>query len=183
MAQKGFYINTTLCTGCKACQVACKDKNDLNVGTLFRRIYSFEGGKFPNPWVYNLSLSCNHCEKPKCVENCPTGAMFKREKDGIVLHLTEKCIGCRYCQWSCPYGAPQYIEELGKVSKCNMCADLVDKGEEPACVTSCVMRAIEFGNIEELRKKYGNNANIKGLPDSSITNPSIVIKPTKEAQI
>lgn len=181
MSQKGFYFDMTVCTGCKACQVACKDKNNLEAGTLFRKVYTFEGGKYPKPWVYNLSISCNHCEEPKCVENCPTGAMHKRE-DGIVVHLEEKCVGCKYCIWSCPYEAPKYFEEKGKVSKCNFCADLIDEGKNPACVDSCVMRAIDFGDIDELRKKYGGTADIKTLANSSITKPSLLIKATKEAQ-
>jgi anaerobic dimethyl sulfoxide reductase subunit B (iron-sulfur subunit) len=181
MAQKGFYFDMTACSGCKACQVACNDKNNLEPGTLFRKVYTFEGGKYPNPWVYNLSISCNHCAEPKCVENCPTGAMHKR-KDGIVDHIEDRCIGCKYCLWSCPYEAPKYFEEKGKVSKCNFCADLIDEGKNPACVDACVMRAIDFGDVDELRKKYGGTADIKVLADSSITKPSILIKPTEEAK-
>lgn len=171
-----------VCIGCKACQVACKDKNNLEVGALFRRVYPFEGGKFPKPWVYNISIGCNHCAQPKCVQNCPTGALYKRE-DGIVMSDRSKCIGCRLCTWSCPYGAPQYIEKEGKVGKCNLCADLVDKGEKPACVASCVMRAIQFGELDELRKEYGGTADVKGLPSSNLTHPSILITPKKEASL
>lgn len=176
MGQMGFYYNWENCIGCKACQIACKDKNDLEVGVLFRRVYDFEGGKYPNPYIEHISISCNHCKDPKCVQNCPTGAMYKRTEDGLVLHDDSKCIGCRMCVWSCPYGAPQYIEETGKVAKCTGCADLLEKGEEPACVASCVMRAIEFGDIDELRKKYGEKADIEYLPDSSMTHPSITIR-------
>lgn len=181
MAQLGFYYDMTACTSCKACQIACKDKNNLEVGTLFRQVYNYEGGKFPHPWAYNLSMGCNHCANPKCVKNCPTGALSKRNKDGIVIHDKEKCIGCKLCTWSCPYGAPKYIEKLGKAGKCDLCVDLVDKGEEPACVTACPMRTLHFGEIEELRKKYGNVSDIKGLPDSKLTNPSFTITPNKEA--
>lgn len=180
MAQKGFYFDMTTCIGCKACQVACKDKNNMEVGALFRRVYTFEGGKYPLPVIYNLSMSCNHCEQPKCVENCPTGAMYKRD-DGIVMSDRSKCIGCRLCTWSCPYSAPQYIEKEGKVGKCDLCADLIDKGETPVCVASCVMRAIDYGEIEELRQRYVGMADIKGLPDFEITYPAVVIKPKKEA--
>lgn len=181
MAQKGFYFDMTTCIGCKACQVACKDRNNMDVGALFRRVYTFEGGKYPKPKIYNLSMSCNHCANPKCVENCPTGAMYKRE-DGIVMSDRSKCIGCRLCIWSCPYAAPQFIEKEGKVGKCDLCASLIDKGEDPACVASCVMRAIHYGDIEELRKKFGGTADIKGLPDSGITHPSVTINPKNEAK-
>jgi DMSO reductase, iron-sulfur subunit len=180
MGQKGFYFDMTLCTGCKTCQIACKDKNDLEAGVLFRHVVTFEGGKFPRPWVYNLSIGCNHCANPKCVANCPTRAMHKRE-DGIVVHDKDKCIGCRMCVWSCPYGQPQYFPKIGKTGKCNLCADLLEKGEEPACVASCVMRALHFGDIDDLRKQLGGSADVKGLPDSRYTSPSLIINPKKEA--
>lgn len=181
MAQLGFYYDMTICTSCKVCQIACSDKNNLEVGILFRKVYNFEGGEFPKPWAYNLSIACNHCAEPKCVENCPSGALHKRDKDGIVTFDQEKCIGCKMCTWSCPYGAPKYIESRGTSGKCDFCVDLIDKGGEPACVAACQMRALKFGDIEELRKKYGNIADIKGLPDSGMTHPSLTMKPNKEA--
>jgi anaerobic dimethyl sulfoxide reductase subunit B (iron-sulfur subunit) len=182
VGQKGFHIDMKVCTGCKTCQVSCKDKNDLEAGWLFRRVYTFEGGKYPNPWVYNLPITCNHCARPKCAENCPTTALKKRA-DGIVAHDKNKCIGCRLCLWSCPYGHPQYFPKTGKAGKCDLCADLVAKGEEPSCVASCVMRALHAGEIDELRKKYGGTADVKGLPSSATTSPSITINPKKEAEL
>jgi anaerobic dimethyl sulfoxide reductase subunit B (iron-sulfur subunit) len=181
MGQKGFYYDLVVCTGCKGCQIACKDKNDLKVGELFRKVYDFEGGTYPDVWGYSISLGCNHCENPKCVENCPTGALYKRENDGLVVQDRQKCIGCKLCTWSCPYGRPQYLEGQGKAGKCDGCADLVDQGLNPVCVDTCPLRAIEFGDIEELRKKYGNTPDAKGLPDSNITHPSLTINPKKEA--
>ncbi|WP_338824996.1 Anaerobic dimethyl sulfoxide reductase chain B [Moorella humiferrea] len=181
MAQMGFYYDMTICIGCKTCQIACKDKNNLEAGVLFRRVHTVEGGKFPHPWFYHISLGCNHCAEAPCIKNCPTGALYKRE-DGIVMHDREKCIGCRYCTWSCPYGAPQYIASEGKVGKCNLCADLIDKGEPPACVAACMMRALDYGDLEELRRKYGGTADVKGLPSSSLTKPSILIKPADPAR-
>ncbi len=174
MAQKGFHFDMTGCIGCKVCQIACKDKNDLKVGVLYRSVSTFEGGKYPSPFRYHLSMSCNHCEHPKCVANCPTGALFKRE-DGIVDHDREKCIGCKYCTWSCPYGAPQYKEDEGKVGKCDMCKDLLAQGQNPACVDACVMRILHAGELEELKKEYKGTADLAKLPDSSITNPSVLI--------
>ena len=173
------------CIGCKTCQVACKDKNDLRVGILFRKVLTFETGAFPRPGLYHFSGACYHCENPKCVEGCPTGAMHIAE-DGTVQHDIEKCIGCRYCVWNCPYGAPQFIPELGKVSKCDSCKDLRDKGENPACVDACNMFAIEWGDIDELRSKHINEelvANLPILPSSSITNPSLLINPRTAAKL
>ncbi|MEH7251607.1 DMSO/selenate family reductase complex B subunit [Neobacillus niacini] len=175
MVQMGFYINVAECIGCKTCTVSCKDKNSLEVGRNYRRVYDFEEGSFPKPTLYHLSISCNHCDEPACVQGCPTGGMFKRESDGVVLVDHTKCIGCKYCEWNCPYGAPQYNEELGKMTKCDTCYDLRENGEDPVCVSSCVMRAIEFGPIDELRAKHSANADIRGLPSSSITKPNLVI--------
>lgn len=181
MAQKGFFYDMTVCTSCKTCQIACNDKNGLTVGTLFRKVHLYEGGKYPKPWVYNISISCNHCSDPKCAVNCPTGAIYKRA-DGIVAHNADKCIGCKLCTWSCPYEAPKYIEDRGVAGKCDFCVDLIDKGENPACVDACLMRALHYGELEELARKYGGSADAKGLPDSSITKPSLLIKPNKEAE-
>lgn len=192
MSQLGFYIDQSLCNGCNACAVSCKDKNDNPAGINFRRIYTFEDGKFTKDkdgaWInnvisYNVSLSCNHCDEPGCVNGCPTGAMYKRSEDGVVLVDQNKCVGCRYCEWNCPYGAPQYNDKKGVMSKCDTCIDLREQGEDPVCVATCIMRAIEFGPIEELRSKYGNNAEIKGIPSSSATKPNIVINPHRDASI
>ena len=85
------------------------------------------------------------------------------------------------CMWSCPYGRPQYLEEQGKCGKCDGCADLVDQGLNPVCVDSCPMRAIEFGDLGELKEKYGELPDLKVLPDKKMTNPSIIIHAKVEA--
>lgn len=190
MTQLGFYINNKYCTNCTACVISCKDKNDLEVGVNFRRVYEYSDGAYieeknaiiPNVQTFFTSISCNHCDDPGCVKGCPTGAMYKRDEDGVVLVDHDRCVGCKYCEWNCPYGAPQYNEALGKMTKCDFCIDLLAVGESPACVGSCPMRALEFGPIDELREKYGDIRDIKGLPNSSITNPNIVIGAHKNAK-
>lgn len=189
MAQKGFYFDQRFCVGCKACQVACKDKNDLEVGQLWRKVKEVTGGQYvqwgegikPDVYAYWISMACNHCQDPKCVKNCPTGAMYKRQEDGVVLVDEKKCIGCRYCVWSCPYDAPQYNEQKGKVGKCNLCVDLAAKGEPPVCVAACPVRALDAGDIEELKKKYQGTDWVAGLADPGITKPSVTITPHKNA--
>jgi anaerobic dimethyl sulfoxide reductase subunit B (iron-sulfur subunit) len=93
-----------------------------------------------------------------------------------------QCIGCRYCEWACPYGAPQFDEETGVMTKCNFCYDLIADGEEPACVSSCPMRVLEFGEIEDLRAKYGDVVEIEPLPTKEITEPALVIGPHRDSQ-
>ena len=189
--QLGFYIESSLCSGCKTCQVACKDKNGLDDGRAFRRIYEVRGGGFAeagkgyvnNVFAYTMSISCNHCSDPVCVKNCPTTAMTKRREDGVVVVATTKCVGCGTCAWSCPYGAPQMNKATGQMSKCDFCIDLQAKGEDPVCVAACPLNAIKYGPIEELRAKYGTVADAKGLPSSSITKPNLVIRPHQGAQL
>jgi len=177
-AQIGFFVDATRCINCKTCEIACKDFNDAPVGRRIRKVRSFEGGEFPAVFAYNLSMSCNHCEQPACVEGCPAGAYSKRAADGIVVHDPEKCIGCRYCTWLCPYGAPQYDAREGRVRKCNLCL-----GEPtPVCVAACPMRAIEVGPLAEIAARPGSTIALRDLPSPELTGPSIRYHVRKEAQ-
>jgi anaerobic dimethyl sulfoxide reductase subunit B (iron-sulfur subunit) len=124
-----------------------------------------------------VSVACNHCEKPICQEVCPTAAITKRD-DGIVLIDQDKCVGCRYCEWACPYAAPQFDEDTGTMTKCTLCVDYIDAGQDPACVAACPSRALEVGELSELRAKYGDLAGVAPLPEASYTEPAFVIKPT-----
>lgn len=182
MGKLGFYFDMTACIGCRTCHIACKDRNDLDVGAIFRTVRNFETGTFPKPGSYNYSSSCNHCEEAKCMKNCPTGAMHKGD-DGTVQHDPDLCIGCQYCIWNCPYGAPVYFEELGRVGKCDSCKTLREAGQNPACVDACPMRCLKFGDLDELTAQYGNDL-VKELPilvSQQITKPSILIKPKSSA--
>ncbi len=185
--QLAFYVDINKCSGCKACQVACKDKSSLPIGVRWRRVFQYEGGEWidqngqmipSNVYAYSVSSACMHCAKPICMDVCPTSAISKRD-DGIVLINADMCIGCRYCSWACPYGAPQFNEELNVMTKCNMCYDLVDKGERPACVEACPYRAMDFGSLDELQAKHGTFADPAPLPDPSITEPAVVYTPNK----
>ncbi|MCL3860737.1 DMSO/selenate family reductase complex B subunit [Actinotalea sp. K2] len=187
--QLGFYLDQNYCNGCKACQTACKDKNDLPLGVTWRRVVEYSGGTWanadetlaPNVFTYYTSVSCNHCEDPICVTVCPTGAMSKGE-DGIVTVDPAKCVGCRYCEWACPYSAPQFDASAGVMSKCDLCADYLAEGKEPACVAACPSRVLKFGEIDELRAQYGDVAGVEPLPDPSITRPNLVLTPHRHAQ-
>jgi anaerobic dimethyl sulfoxide reductase subunit B len=183
-----FHLDASACSGCKACQAACKDKNGLPVGLLWRRVYEVAGGGWERrreAWLtsvfaYHLSLACNHCRLPICVEVCPSAAITQRS-DGLVLLDAGRCLGCRYCSWACPYGAPQYDPAAGRMSKCALCADYIDAGRPPACVAACPMRALEFGDLEELQARHGQLAAVHPLPDPALTGPALVITPHKDA--
>ncbi len=188
--QLGFYVNVANCTGCKACEIACKDKSNLPSGVRWRRVYEFSGGDWVQDgdqvvpsgvFSYFVSNACNHCEKPICMEVCPASAISKRD-DGIVIIDADKCIGCRYCSWACPYGAPQFNEEEKVMTKCNFCYDLQAQGEKPACVDGCPYRVLEFGDIEELKTKHGNLNNVAPMPDPSLTEPAVVYSPHKNTR-
>ncbi len=188
MKRLAFYFDSASCSGCKTCQMACKDKNDLAIGQIWRRVYEVTGGgwKQAGPawkhdvFAYNLSMSCNHCADPICARNCPTRAIWKRE-DGIVQINQDLCIGCKYCAWVCPYGAPQFNPEKGVMGKCDLCADYIDQGKNPSCVDACPMRALDFGDYDKLLEKHGGSDHIYPLPEYSITEPSLCIKAHKNA--
>lgn len=180
----GFYFDMASCIGCKTCQVACKDKNDLPMGNLFRQVHSYEVGSYPQVQAYHWSAACNHCEEPACVNNCPTGAMYKSE-EGPVLHDDTLCIGCQTCVNSCPYSVPQYIEETGKAGKCDSCVAFRKNGKNPVCVDACVMRCLDFGDLDELREKYKDQDlvnELPAMPGAAMTNPNILIHPKKCAE-
>ena len=189
--QLAFYVNIASCTGCKDCQIACKDKNQLPAGIKWRRVFQYEGGEWVSQngelipsslFAYPVSAACMHCEDPICMKVCPAAAITKRD-DGIVLIDANKCIGCRYCSWACHYGAPQFNTALGVMTKCNMCVDLVDQGQKPACVQSCPYRALDFGPLDELQKAHGTFNAPAPLPDPSITKPSIVYSPNNVTKL
>jgi anaerobic dimethyl sulfoxide reductase subunit B (iron-sulfur subunit) len=191
--QLGFIHNNVDCIGCRACEIACKDKNGLPPGPRFRRVQYIEGGTYPEVYAYKVNMSCNHCAEPACLPTCPTGAIFKRQKDGIVDIDSTLCIGCRRCEAACPFGAPQYNVETNTVMKCNMCVDEIDAGRKPYCVMACMMRVLDIGPIEELRagthetKARGPGEDVvrqvRNMADPELTNPSIVFVPHSKGRI
>ena len=184
MGRLGFYFDQTSCTGCRTCQIACCDKNNLDASVTFRLVRDYETGEYPKGGYYHLSMACNHCMDPACVRICPTGATFK-VKDGTVQHDDELCINCGACSEECPYGAPQLIYGLGVRHKCDSCKVLRDIGEQPACVAACLMRCLEFGDLDELRERHKNEELVQELPcmpSASITKPSLLIHPKAAAK-
>ena len=170
MTQLALVIDLNTCVGCHACVTSCKewnssgeagplvDKNPYDAdptGTFFNRVQSFEIGEFPNTQTLHFPKSCLHCEDPPCVPVCPTGASYKRPEDGIVLVDYDKCIGCEYCSWACPYGAREIDEQQKVMKKCTLCVDriydesLPEDRRKPACVLACPTSARIFGDIHD----------------------------------
>ena len=170
MTQLALVIDLNVCVGCHACVTSCKEWNtsgsagplaDLNpygadpTGTFFNRVQTFEVGEYPNTETVHFPKSCLHCEDPPCVPVCPTGASYKRAEDGIVLVDYDKCIGCKYCSWACPYGVRELDEERKVMTKCTLCVDriydstLPEADRKPACVLACPTSARLFGDIHD----------------------------------
>jgi anaerobic dimethyl sulfoxide reductase subunit B (iron-sulfur subunit) len=152
--QLGFYVDAERCVQCQACEVACKGANYVELGVKWRRVIDVWVGEYPHLTNRNLSISCQHCAEPACLEVCPSGAITKRASDGIVLVDRDVCIGCRTCAEACLYGAPQFGAD-GTMQKCILCVDRVDAGEEPACVATCPGEALHFGPVTELANRPG----------------------------
>lgn len=206
MPRYGYVIDLSRCMGCNACAEACKVENNTGGGMLWMFVLRFEVGTYPNVnWVF-LPRPCMHCDNPPCVKVCPVGARFKRQ-DGFTLTDFDRCIGCRFCEVSCPYGVNyfnwkkpeenQYFRwkmdprcegedvygqgmvceytgnakvpyenpdhkklygqrlvsggahYLGVVEKCTWCVHRVEKGLLPACVATCPVHALHFGDLDD----------------------------------
>lgn len=186
MTQYGFFFDQSRCYGCQACSVACKDWNNIAPGPeKWMSVYDWETGLFPDVRINLLAFSCGHCLKPKCMEACPSGAIFKDEAYGAVLVDGDICVGARACVEACPYGSPKFADDAKgtKMSKCTMCIDRLEAGDKPACVMSCPMRAFDFGPIGELEAKYGALRQLPEMPNPVITNPNYLFKAHRERQI
>jgi len=187
MVQYGFFFDQSRCTGCQTCAVACKNWKGLPPGPLkYLRIYDYEKGSFPNLRVHSQWVPCYHCEEPVCVTSCPPEAIYKEESHGAVLIDSEKCDGCRICYEVCPYGAPVFeSNEVGVCAqKCDMCIQRLKQGLQPVCVLSCPTRALDFGSLNVLMERYGNERDIEDMPSSRNTKPAIIFKPhTKKREL
>ncbi|MBI5652846.1 MAG: 4Fe-4S dicluster domain-containing protein [Chloroflexi bacterium] len=170
MSRYAMLIDETRCTGCRACQVACKQWNDLpGEQTRNRGTYTNPPALSAKTWsmiefneietgdkvgFYFLKRGCMHCEHPACASVCLVGALHKTP-DGPVVYDDSKCIGCRYCMSACPFGIPTFDWDRGLLNnalirKCEFCVDRVSNGLIPACAKSCPSRVIAFGEREQL---------------------------------
>ncbi len=170
MGKHAMLVDETRCTGCRACQVACKQWNDLpGERTRNRGTYTNPPALSATTWniveyreiqsngrtgFYFLRRACMHCEHPSCASVCPVGALQKSAA-GPVMYDDSRCLGCRYCMNACPFGVPTFewnkgLLETPVVRKCQMCADRVANGLQPACAKACPAKAIQFGDRDKL---------------------------------
>jgi tetrathionate reductase subunit B len=143
------------CIGCNTCAVACKSENDVPLGVWRSWVKKVEKGRYPHAKGFPLPIVCNNCENPICVTVCPVNASIQRA-DGIVYIDPHRCIGCRYCMASCPYGV-RYINPRRNIAeKCYWCHHRVDAGLDPACVVACPTGAIIFGDLNDPESQIAN---------------------------
>lgn len=145
--QYGFEVDLDRCTGCKACVVACHSLNGLAETEWWREAGTLTGEHEGGAWLQTVTSACHHCLDPGCAEGCPVQAYEKDAGTGVVRHLDDQCIGCRYCELKCPYGVPKYRADLGIVRKCDLCVGRLQVGEAPACVQACPGGAIRVRNV------------------------------------
>ena len=164
---RGFVFDASLCVGCGACSAACILENGLQAGT--RSLYTWNDRALPLKRVISLSLACNHCQEPACAEGCPAKA-YTVEENGVVIHHADRCMGCGYCTWRCPYDAPKINEAKGYIEKCHLCYERAEEGLDPACVTACPTGTLRFAEQEKFEA-----VGIGWFPETGI-GPSLILK-------
>lgn len=186
---KGFFTDTTLCIGCKACEVACKQWNQLpedgylfsgmsydntiHLGASTWRHVAFverpvaisnqDAGAFS--WLFSSDV-CKHCARAGCLESCPTGAIIRTEFNSVYVQ-PDVCNGCGYCVVNCPFGVIDRREEDGRAWKCTLCYDRLREDMQPACAKACPTESIKFGDLDELRK--GAESRVEKLHNDGVS--------------
>ncbi|MCU1398068.1 MAG: fdxH [Acidimicrobiales bacterium] len=183
----GFFTDTSICIGCKACEVACKEWNGIEseVGSLSGHSYDNTGPLDHNTWrhvafveqltpgppremVWLMSSDvCKHCTHAACLDVCPTGSLFRTEFDTVVVQ-PDICNGCGYCVPACPFGVIGRDEQDGRAAKCTLCYDRLKGGSQPACAQACPTQSIQFGPLTELREVAAQR--VAALHDVGVDN-------------
>jgi formate dehydrogenase iron-sulfur subunit len=190
----GFFTDTSVCIGCKACEVACKEWNLLpddgfdllgmsldNTGALgastWRHVAFIEQSVPASSadsedglrWLMSSDV-CKHCTHAGCLDVCPTGALFRTEFDTVVVQ-SDICNGCGYCVSACPYGVIDRRKDDGRAWKCTLCYDRLGDGLEPACAKACPTDSIQFGPLDELRSRASERVSTlhsQGVPEAQL---------------
>ncbi|MGI9102452.1 MAG: 4Fe-4S dicluster domain-containing protein [Terriglobales bacterium] len=194
-----FFTDSTLCIGCKACEVACKEWNGVeedglhwsgfsydNTGAVghstWRHVKFVEGTPAPGlggnsaeqiTWEFSSDV-CKHCEVAGCLEACPTGSIIRTEFGGVYVQ-PDVCNGCSYCVVACPFGVVQKNEQDGRAFKCTFCYDRQKVGLTPACAKACPTESILFGPIEQLKTRAQERLkqlHSQGMADANIYDPT-----------
>jgi formate dehydrogenase beta subunit len=188
-------IDTTTCIGCKACEVACVEWNDLPFGeTTFDNTYQTMPDTRWNYWnliKFNEHKradgtlmwlmrkdQCMHCADPGCLRACPADGAIVQYQNGIVDFQQENCIGCQLCLSGCPFDIPRFNPTTKKVYKCSLCSDRVGQGLEPACIKSCPTGCLHFGTKAEMKELAEARAlqlrDVSGFQDAGVYDPDTV---------
>lgn len=176
--QYAFEVDLDACSGCKACVTACHNLNGLEETEVWRSVGLLSGGSTELPVLQHVTAACHHCIEPACLHGCPVDAYEKDPLTGIVRHLDDQCIGCKYCIFKCPYDVPKYSKDKGIVRKCDMCSDRLSAGEAPACVQACPNQAIRITVVDKHETIEHCEANqfVPGAAEPSYTLPTTVYK-------
>ena len=187
----GFFTDSTVCIGCKACEVACKEWNQVpsdgfewsghsydHTGGLghstWRHVKFVERIRDGSPaWDFSSDV-CKHCEHAGCLEACPTGSIVRTEFGGVFVQ-PDICNGCGYCVVSCPFGVIDREPEDGRAFKCTFCYDRQKSGLEPACAKACPTESIQFGDLDELRLRAAERLTAlaaRGVTDAVVYDPT-----------
>jgi len=184
------YIDTTTCIGCKACEAACQEWNDLKrvpttqTGTYqtlpeldaeFWNLIKFREQEVEGTlnWLMRKD-QCMHCAEPGCLEACPAPGAIVQYANGIVDVDPEKCIGCKYCATGCPFEVPKFHPQTGKMAKCTLCVDRVGVGLEPACIKACPTGCLNFGTKDDmltLAKNRVTRLQADGFKEAMVYDP------------
>ncbi len=198
----GFFTDTSVCIGCKACEVACKEWNQVPEDGLnwAGRSHDNSGGLSADTWRHVAFVEqrvkvgehetnfqrdgdfrwlmasdvCKHCTHAACLDVCPTGAIFRTEF-GTVVVQQDICNGCGYCVPACPYGVLDKREDDGRIFKCTLCYDRLGVGQEPACAKACPTDSIQFGELDELRERAAGRIEVlhaAGVPEARLYGES-----------
>ena len=185
------YIDTTTCIGCKACEVACQEWNDLRplatqqVGTYqtlptldaqYWNLIRFNERDFDGgiAWLMRKD-QCMHCDEPGCLAACPAPGAIVQYDNGIVDVNPDQCIGCKYCETGCPFDVPRFSRTTGKMAKCTLCVDRVTVGLEPACIKACPTGCLHFGtkvDMLELAHTRVGQLKANGFQHAAVYDPA-----------
>lgn len=185
MANMKFLCDSKRCIECNGCVTACKNENEVEWGIQRRRVVTINDGE---PGETSISVACMHCSDAPCMAVCPTDCFYQTD-DGIVLHNKDQCIGCGYCLFACPFGAPQFpsdaaFGERGKMDKCTFCAggpeedhsaaekvkygsNRIAEGKLPLCAEMCSTKALLAGDAAEVSDIFRERVIYRGHNDGA----------------